>query len=292
MKFKKKIILFFLSGLALFLFINRNEIGLYRKITEAKEKILNYDSVKNSAIYFLKKHIEKKDPKISNNSISKMEKIDLLREWVHENILFSSQDKRTSLDSGGFFDFYRKEGPEIIQAFEESLGGVVCGGSAHILKKLYEFYGFQAYTLDNGVSGVYTHVITLVKVFDKGRDAFYVQDPYYNFSYVDLFGNPLDFFELLEFLNKHKEEKIKVKMGKKNTISRIYIKEGHGPIIKRENLSYETLKNSFSKAWRQLSKIKNINDNPAYIYKFPVSIFGHESVEKELLKKVVLAISK
>lgn len=104
-------------------------------------------------------------------------------------------------------------GSEFYNLFDENKGTVKCGGTAHFLKNIYQDLGFQATTYDMGIPHKYTHQVVLVK--NKDDSKYYIQDAYYNLSYLDKKGNALSFENLIQQLSKRESKNIYVQLDDK-----------------------------------------------------------------------------
>jgi hypothetical protein len=165
----------------------------------------------SSASFRLKATIVAEYPSIISPFISDYDKANILRQWSYEHTKASSKHNLLELDES--FGFYIKNTEELFTAFSEYNGGVWCGGSAYVLSKLYQSYGYKAYTVDSGEVGVLTHVVTIVEIDYDGRKILSVQDPTFNITYENSSGIPYDYFELLKTLKKHNHKNITINQG-------------------------------------------------------------------------------
>lgn len=176
----------------------------YSKNIDKKNRI-------NSGSIWLKEIVTNDIPEITN-ATNDWQRVNLLREWGHSNIDWSS--RKALLDQDKSFNFYDKSAVDIFSAFFQDKGGVMCGGTAYSLKKLYQLFGFKAYAYDMGKPGVMTHVVTLVEIKFQNSVKLVVQDATFDITYADNQGEPLDYFDLLSLLSSHKHEAINIIYGK------------------------------------------------------------------------------
>lgn len=160
----------------------------------------------------LKISIATEYPLIISPFSSAYDKVNMLRQWSYEHTKASS--KHNLLEEDKSFGFYNKNVAELFTAFSQYKGGVWCGGSAYALMKLYQSYGYKAYTVDSGEVGVMTHVVTIVEIDFDGRKILSVQDPTFNITYENSSGIPYSYFEFLKMLKEHNHNNITIYQGK------------------------------------------------------------------------------
>jgi hypothetical protein len=127
-------------------------------------------------------------------------RVNVLRAWASRNIDWCSTS--LLLDHDLEFQLYTRSAPELFTAFFEDRGGVWCGGTAYALMRLYQSFGYEAWTLDVGSPDVMTHVVTLVTIMHEGAPKRVVQDATFNISYSNDHGDPLDYLEIVALLNR------------------------------------------------------------------------------------------
>lgn len=140
------------------------------------------------------------------DDLSDFGKVSALRHWAAERIDLSSES--LFLTNNQSFQFYTGNVSAIFRAFQQNIGGVWCGGTAWTLKRTYQLFGYEAHYLAIGEAGYTTHAETLVYIDDRGKKVLSVQDAYFDLSYVDKKGNPLDYFEMLSLLRDNRDEEI------------------------------------------------------------------------------------
>jgi hypothetical protein len=108
----------------------------------------------------------------------------------------------TLLDGDPQIGWYSLKVPAIFQLFAADHGGVLCGGAAYALARLYEAFGYRAWLLNSGIQQRNTtHVATLVEIAENGGPLLCLQDAYFNYGIVDSgSGRPVDYFSLLKRL--------------------------------------------------------------------------------------------
>jgi len=144
---------------------------------------------------------------------SDFEKVDALRHWAAPRIDMSSSS--LFLSSNESFHFFTQNVSAIFHAFQHNWGGVWCGGAAWTLRQLYLLFGYDAHYLNSGMAPACaqscpTHAETLVRIDVRGTEVLSVQDAYFDITYVDKYGNPLDYLDMLSLLQKHRHEEIRI----------------------------------------------------------------------------------
>ena len=160
----------------------------------------------------LKEIINKEYPDIDNPNIDNWTKVRILRNWANSKINYAF-NKELTLDTWEKNHYYQKNATEIFYLFSKEQGGVMCGGTAYALQQLYELYGFEAYTVNMGKIGNFTHVVTLVKISYNNQSPLSIQDAYSDISYTKNDDQPIDYFELLALLKNHQDQLIKIESG-------------------------------------------------------------------------------
>jgi hypothetical protein len=160
----------------------------------------------------LKDTIKNEYPGIDDPATDNWTKVRMLRNWANSNINYAF-NRELTLDSREKNHYYQKNATEIFDLFHNEKGGVMCGGTAYALQQLYELYGFEAYTVNMGKIGNFTHVITLVKISNNNQSLLSVQDAYSDISYTKPNDQPIDYFEMLNLLKNHQDQLIKIEYG-------------------------------------------------------------------------------
>lgn len=148
-------------------------------------------------------HIEKDEPRLANPNLGDWERVNLLRQWACEHVLWGS-------DSVQYHTFFNMNCAEFLSLFEDNRGAVKCEGAAYFLMRLYKLYGYRASLLDLSIPGAITHAVVIVEINYKGRPLSVIQGSYYNASYTDNNANPYDYREIISLLEKHKDPLIRV----------------------------------------------------------------------------------
>lgn len=159
----------------------------------------------------LKGLIEKDLPKIAMAGLDGVARVGLLRQWAYENTDWSTPG--ANLDDDPTTGFYEVDAPELFRAFRNDRGGVNCGGTAYAFMRLCQMYDYFALTVDMGIPGRATHVVTLVRLADRGRDVWSVQDATFDVSYVHRDGAAFDYLDLLRALRDRQSDRIHVEKG-------------------------------------------------------------------------------
>lgn len=160
----------------------------------------------------LKALIARDLPRLAEPDLDGSTRLTLLRQWAYENTDWSSPG--ANLDDDRANGFYEMDAPELFGAFRDDRGGVLCGGTAYAFMKLCRLFGYDALTLDFGMPGVSTHVVTLVRLSRDGRDVWSVQDPTYDVTYVHRGGAPFDYLDLLRTLRERQASRVLVEKGR------------------------------------------------------------------------------
>jgi hypothetical protein len=187
---------------------NRKEEG----ISESHD-----NSLRTSSVALLIEQIAREYPRVKDKNINDWDKVNILRRWAREHTPIASPDFTLLLDYDPVtkydtpFKFYTRSAPELFAAFSSCEGGVYCGGTAFALSRLYEVYGFESFTVNMGFpDGRLTHVVTLVDIRDGDRHVLSVQDGYFNQTFTDGEGRPLDYFSLLHYLQTSQRKDITI----------------------------------------------------------------------------------
>ncbi|MHC4697377.1 MAG: hypothetical protein ACYTFA_11590 [Planctomycetota bacterium] len=102
----------------------------------------------------------------------------MLRDYVYRTVVWSNDGLRLNHYCGG--DLRRLTLEEIVRLFEAREIGVLCGGTAVFLAKVYEQFGYHASWFDYGIPGVSTHVVTVVTVPTECGPRPVIQDATFN----------------------------------------------------------------------------------------------------------------
>lgn len=157
---------------------------------------------KPSTEQYLKKAISIDYPRVARIDISDWERVNILRKWAAEHLPWSSEAAKVkSL-------IQDKEAPYIFNLFAQNKGGVDCGSAGYALMKLYKFYGFESYEYHYGNLNGWNHALTLVKINHKGKNTLVVEDAFFNTTYTGMYGEPVDFFYLLQKARDGKTKEI------------------------------------------------------------------------------------
>jgi hypothetical protein len=120
------------------------------------------------------------------NTMTEIEKVRALRLYVYQHTSVSDPIIHDQVVNLPLKDAY--------SMFESGLGGgVMCGGTAIMLSRVYKAAGFNSWVYNFGAIDGPSHVTTLVEV----NGDVIVQDAYFNFEYVDDDGMPIPFPELI-----------------------------------------------------------------------------------------------
>jgi hypothetical protein len=267
-----------------------------------------YTPQSDPAFVLMHRLIEKDYPAFGDKRTSEWERVNILREWVFRNA-DGGIDSTVMLDQRPDFDFYGASVPAIVAEFIQDQYGVWCGGSADVLKRWYQAYGFVAFTVNMGsAETMITHMVTLVRIQDGGRAKTVIEDSYLNSTYVWKNGDPCDYFELLAALKEGKGTSIRT------SGSRHYRRDFLVPLKKEEAVRglwlFHDVKNPrpVSRTPSGLIKYKvrptpelMVHTNPTlinflkqhgnplevkYLFLYPIDIYGDPAVTNELKRRV------
>lgn len=184
------LILFLIISIILYKDKNQSTAEIAHLNQQVSDLQSKTNSLERDSSSLLKQLVIKDYPQLENKNISDFEKVNYIRQWAFQNILWHVIP---SLDNKKEFKFYSKNAAQIFSAYYRKEGEVLCGGSAQSLMKLYEDFGYQAYTMDMGIPGTtVTHVVVLVSIEANAKKVLSIQDPTFNLTYVNNYGNPFD----------------------------------------------------------------------------------------------------
>ena len=156
-------------------------------------------------------------PQFDQALADEWETVKILRQFTYQRIN-EAYDESVCLDQDPAFGLPHRTATEIFQAFMQDKGGVWCGGAAKTYYKLCREYGFKCHMINLGyLSGGLSHVTTVVEINRKGAGMLVIQDPYLNTCYMDLSGEPMDYFEFLTKLKNRGHESIAAEVNEQQT---------------------------------------------------------------------------
>ncbi|MFC1704790.1 hypothetical protein ACFLZ6_00500 [Nanoarchaeota archaeon] len=183
-------------------------------------------------------------PEIANPKISDLEKVNMIRDWAAANTDLSAKREfnldviNNSNPYSSFFDYYNQDAPSIYSAFMDDKGGVWCAGTTYALARLYDLFGFESVMVHLDIpEGIGFHAFNLVKIEDKKKEIFSIQDAYFNITYVHKDGTNMGYFELIELLQERKHNEVTVMGSLSSGPMRESIAFDDGKLIKvRKNM--------------------------------------------------------
>jgi len=238
-------------------------------------------------------------PQLKTAGITDYEKVCIIRDWAAETIDSSSPSLRLSsriknINSISAYEMY--------SAFANDQSGVLCGGSAHFLMKVYQAFGFDAGRLGIGFSDLGSHVITLVQIEQDGEKLISVQDANLNVTYESVDGKPMDYIKMLCLLKERRESEIVI-TEPETPLVRDYLSCSGDVSSERRNCTYVGLVNDGTAGGNSIAKYSCIVGSSAfteeqraalsqrglppediYLHLFPNSI-GYISMAKELFEE-------
>ena len=153
----------------------------------------------------LKQIIIQQHPELEAADITDYEKVGILRDWAAKVVDSSSISLQLNLRDQSFSSW---SAYDIYSAFVGDQGGVVCGGTARFLMKVYQVFGFEAGTLNFGIVNLHTHMVSLVQIEHGGQELWSVQDAWNNLTYEGLNVEPMDYYKMLRLLKQQKDDEI------------------------------------------------------------------------------------
>jgi len=161
----------------------------------------------------LRERILKSYPQLGERQLDDFTRVGLLRQWAWSHVNHAAGPANI-VDVDPEIPWHELSAAAIFELYRSDRGGSYCGGTAHALRKLYEMYGYQAWTVNSGNAGpeAATHVTTLVKIRADRPDVLSMQDAYFNLTYVDADSKaPLDYVEMLGRLADGKHDTIETR---------------------------------------------------------------------------------
>jgi hypothetical protein len=155
----------------------------------------------------VKSRIENEYPEIKDPNISDIKKLHLLREWTSAHVVWGSDSTNMN------YELSRKNLYKIFETFDKSEGSVNCGLVSYILMKIYEEYGFEAYTYHSGSLDAFNHAVTFVKVNHNNKEILMIEDASFDLTFMDKNGNPYDFFDFIKTIKKGDKNNIVISQG-------------------------------------------------------------------------------
>lgn len=160
-------------------------------------------------------------PDLANLETSDLQRVTILRQWAWSHIDYAPSAEAAKLFQADAA-WIASDAPEYFARFEKLEGGVICGGAARGLWKLYKYFGYRAWAYGCECEpGGPSHAVALVDVEIGGEPRIIVQDASYNATLCDAeTGEPLSVFEVLERLRDRRHESIRVDESDYHSISR------------------------------------------------------------------------
>jgi hypothetical protein len=154
------------------------------------------------------------------NATTDLERINIMREWVYKTAdrvvyAYYEEDSKSEhpifLQNSRASQIYKYNSLELFDCFNQDEGGGWCALTAFFLTRLYQDHGYEAYCLSYGIlDTISTHMVSMVSIEVDNKRIFTIQDPYFNISYINLTGEPLDYFDMLRLLGDRQPEKIQI----------------------------------------------------------------------------------
>lgn len=234
----------------------------------------------------------------NNQQKSEFDTVVAIREWVYNNIPDTEDEM---LLEKVFRVSSASEIPLNIRLniFNNGMVGTTCGATAQTLRDIYELFGYESYLLNMGnipeKGSPATHVVTLVKIKNKSTDLYSIQDAYLNYTFINSNGEPIGYFELLNYLKNKSTKDVFILYGKDQLKPRLLKVEDNklaykiekkypnGMILIRQLYSVEKNSPLFYQSMTQFLKNRGYSENLIFMYLFPFQIYGDNIQEAEML---------
>ena len=156
----------------------------------------------------LKEMIYREVPLLRFESVDDFTRVNLLREWAFRNIDWGATSTlRPS-------EYFYQSAPAVFSWYFQDRAGTFCGGAGYALRKLYELFDYESFTIGFGDVNVMTHTSTLVRIPAMADEVFSVfRMRLFNLTYVDAAGDPYDYFKMLETLRSGRPDLVEVEFG-------------------------------------------------------------------------------
>lgn len=155
----------------------------------------------------LKQTIAQAMPELQNPKLDDWTKVNLLRRWAYRQIDVAYQ---TCSQNAFAPDVSNRDAATIFADFVADRGGVWCAGASDSLLRLYQLYGYKAYSIHFGDKQSLTHTVTLVQIQHQGKPLLVVQDAYLNTTITDAQGQPLAYWDLLQRLQSRHTDQVTI----------------------------------------------------------------------------------
>ncbi len=135
----------------------------------------------------------------------------LLREYVYNHIVWSNDGLQLHNYCDG--NVSNLSVSQINFLFNTREIGVLCGGVATYLSKIYELFGYHSSIYNYGIPDISTHVTTVVTVPVNGVMEIVVHDATFNLSYVIQKTGDRSFINIMNLLIEGRNKDIEIKKG-------------------------------------------------------------------------------
>ncbi len=160
----------------------------------------------------------------TSTGLDPFRRVDAIRQYAYESHVWSND----GLNLGAYCQNDLDELP--VQQIDALFGareiGVLCGGVATFLAKLYRLLDYDASTYNYGISAELTHVTTVVIVPIEGRQELIIEDATFNLTYRVQNG-PRDLREVFAAIMKGRFEEVCLEKGVQKARS-AYFSESKG----------------------------------------------------------------
>lgn len=159
-------------------------------------------------------------PELGSDTVTQWEVVQALRHFAYVHT-----DTVVSVSSPLYGDLSGWAVPDVYEHFDADAGGVVCGGTADALRKLYQLWGFEAWYLGFGdtSSGGFTHAENLVRIEHDGQSIITLHDAQLDAGYGSVEGEPVDYIELVALLAAGRGDELALLGGEDNPYADILV---------------------------------------------------------------------
>ncbi len=145
------------------------------------------------------------------NLSSELEKTTFVREYTGSLIAIGRPDAHANREFSSI-SFESLDLAEIYPALKSHALPAECRVTSLFYLKILRDLGFKGYQYSFGLTEEpykqFIHSIGLIEIEFQGSRRLIVQDPYWNLTYRDIRGNPMDFFEFLRTIKDRHYEHI------------------------------------------------------------------------------------
>lgn len=203
------------TNIIILIFISICTLFIIDKRIFNKELILApYEAWKDHLEYLrtvnlMKERIIREVPRILNINTTDFERLNLIREWTHEQTVWGKKQVGARLRES----VNDRTGPQMYNYISSTNKALDCGSYSVFLLKVYQLFGYESFIYDMGRDNQFKHSVVLVWIKSKGKNILVVEDPSYNLTFVKTDNTPIDFFEFLKQIKEKKQSSFYIKQS-------------------------------------------------------------------------------